>query len=59
MDKKKALKLAAQIVFFGALWGITEATLGFLLHFLPPTIAGIVMFPIAVLILVKAYKATG
>ncbi|MDX1358274.1 MAG: hypothetical protein R3232_05545 [Clostridia bacterium] len=59
MDKKKALKLAAQIVFFGALWGITEATLGFLLHFLPPTIAGIVMFPIAVFILVKAYKATG
>ena len=59
MDKKKALKIAAQIVFFGAIWGITEATLGFLLHFLPPTIAGIVMFPIAAFILVKAYKSTG
>ena len=59
MNKKQALKIAAQIVFFGAIWGITEATLGFLLHFLPPTVAGIVMFPIAAFILVKAYKATG
>lgn len=59
MDKRKALKTAAQIVFFGAIWGITEATLGFLLHFLPPTLAGIIMFPIAAFILVKAYKATG
>lgn len=59
MEKRKLLKLASQIVFFGAIWGITEATLGYLLHFLPPTIAGIIMFPIAVFILVKAFKATG
>lgn len=59
MDKRKMLKTTAQIVFFGAIWGITEATIGFLLHFLPPTIAGIVMFPIAAFILIKAYKATG
>lgn len=59
MDRKKILKLVSQIIFFGALWGITEATLGYLLHFLPPTIAGIIMFPIAAFILIKAYKATG
>ena len=59
MDKKKILKLVSQIIFFGAIWGITEATLGYLLHFLPPTIAGIVMFPIAAFILIKAYKSTG
>lgn len=59
MEKRKLLKLASQIVFFGAVWGITEATIGYLLHFMPPTIAGIIMFPIAVFILVKASKATG
>ena len=59
MDRKKILKLVSQIIFFGALWGITEATLGYLLHFLPPTVAGIVMFPIAAFILIKAYKVTG
>jgi len=59
MNKKINLKLVSQIIFFGAIWGITEATIGFLLHFLPPTIAGLVMFPVAAFILVKAYKATG
>ncbi len=59
MDRKKILKLVSQIIFFGALWGITEATLGYLLHFLPPTVAGIIMFPIAAFILIKSYKATG
>ncbi|MCD6322334.1 MAG: hypothetical protein J7L77_04850 [Clostridiales bacterium] len=59
MNKRANLKLVSQIIFFGAIWGITEATIGYLLHFLPPTIAGLVMFPIAAFILVKAYKATG
>ncbi|MFO7612572.1 MAG: hypothetical protein R6W99_08860 [Clostridia bacterium] len=59
MDKKRILKIAAMIVFYGSLWGAAEATLGYLLHFLPPTIAGMTMFPIAVFILIKAGKATG
>ncbi len=59
MDKRKTFRLVSQIIFFGAVWGITEATLGYILHFLPPTLAGIIMFPIAAFILVKAYKATG
>lgn len=56
---KKSFKLAAQIIFFGAIWGLAEATFGYLLHFLPPTAAGLVMFPVAVFILVKAYKSMG
>lgn len=59
MNKGKTLKLVSQVIFFGAVWGITEATIGYLLHFLPPTLAGLIMFPIAVFILVKTYKATG
>ncbi len=51
-------------VSFGALWGITEATLGYLLHlggrFLGlPGLAGFVMFPVAVFFMYKAYGASG
>jgi len=59
MSIKKLMKLAAQIIFFGAIWGLAEATLGYLLHFLPPLVAGLVMFPVAVYILMKAYRTTG
>jgi hypothetical protein len=59
MNIKKLMKLAAQIIFYGAIWGLAEASLGYLLHFLPPLVAGIVMFPIAVFILMRAFKATG
>ncbi|MBN2557287.1 MAG: hypothetical protein JXB33_00885 [Clostridia bacterium] len=59
MDKKRILRMAAMIVFYGSLWGAAEATLGYLMHFLPPAIAGMTMFPIAVFILIKAGKATG
>ncbi len=46
------------IIFFGALWGIFEATLGYVLHFIPvPFVAGSIMFPFAALILLKAYKS--
>jgi hypothetical protein len=45
----------SQIVFYGALWGFLEATIGHLLHFIPWTIAGSIMFPIASVILVNAY----
>jgi hypothetical protein len=46
------------IVFYGALWGALEATIGYLLHFVPTFIAGTIMFPIAALILAKAYQTT-
>lgn len=40
------MKNLKDILFFGALWGLTEATLGFILHLVAAPIAGLVMFPI-------------
>jgi len=54
----KTVKLLTQIVFYGSIWGIIEATLGHILHYIPATIAGSIMFPIASLILYKAYQKT-
>jgi hypothetical protein len=56
--------LQSTVLFFGALWGIVEATLGFALHALPrvmpiPNLAGAVMFPVALLVMVAAIRATG
>ncbi len=54
----KNLKLLTQIIVYGSIWGILEATIGHVLHFIPATIAGSIMFPIAALILYKAYNKT-
>ncbi|MFW5913621.1 MAG: hypothetical protein ACOCSM_01035, partial [Bacillota bacterium] len=55
--KKETLKMVPDILFFAALWGIVEATLGYALHWIPgPLIAGSILFPFAMLILVQAYK---
>jgi hypothetical protein len=51
-------KLWVQVLFFGSIWGILEATIGHVLHFIPATIAGSIMFPIASVILYKAYQKT-
>ena len=51
-------KLFVQILFFGSLWGLIEATLGYVLHWIPATISGSILFPIAGLILYKAYQQT-
>jgi len=48
-------KYWSQILFYGALWGFLEATIGHVLHFIPWTIAGSIMFPIASVILINAY----
>ena len=50
------------IVFWGALWGIAEATLGYVLHraaIAMPGLPGFVMFPVAFYFMRHAYKATG
>ena len=48
------------IIFFGAVWGIIEASVGYLLHSLPVSIyiSGTVLFPIVSYILYKSYKVT-
>ncbi len=56
MKNKK--QIISSIIFFGALWGIIEATLGYVLHFLPIFISGTILFPIVSFILYKAYTVT-
>lgn len=46
------------ILFFGAVWGILEATLGYVLQFLPPLVSGSVMFPIAAMLMIITYQNT-
>jgi hypothetical protein len=46
------------VLFFGALWGILEATLGYVLQFLPPLVSGSVMFPIAATLMLVTYQNT-
>jgi hypothetical protein len=52
-------KFLSMILFFGGLWGLTEATLGYLLHFLPTGVAGMTMFPVAFYLMFNLYKNTG
>lgn len=45
-------------IFFGAIWGILEASLGYLLQFLPPLVSGSIMFPIGATLLTLTYLNT-
>ncbi len=49
-------KQLATLLFFGSIWGLLEATLGYALHFLPILISGSIMFPLAAIILMMAEK---
>ena len=57
--KDKKIKLISAIIFYGAIWGFLEATLGYSLQYLPSIISGTIMFPIATVILINAYNKTG
>jgi len=49
------------ILFWGALWGITEATLGYVLHIFSiplPGLPGLLMFPIAFIFMHRGYDST-
>jgi len=52
-------KLLSLVLFYGGLWGLAEATLGYLLHFLPSGVAGMIMFPVAFYFMFNLYKTTG
>ncbi len=58
MDKTTRGKMLTTIFFFGGLWGLAEAVLGYVLHMLPPGIQGFVMFPIGFYFMHRAYKRT-
>jgi len=54
----KNTKHIQTILLLGALWGIAEATIGHLLHFLPCGFSGMVMFPIGFYFMYNAYLTT-
>ena len=57
---KKSTKNQINIaLFYGGLWGILEATIGYVLHWLPTLISGAIMFPIGVALMAMAYKESG
>lgn len=52
------MKNLKEIVFFGALWGLAEASVGFVLHLVAAPIAGLVMFPIGFFLMWQARLRT-
>jgi len=56
---KDVRSLILNTIFFGALWGLLEASLGYALHFLPQLVSGSVMFPLGAIIMYWAYRNTG
>lgn len=55
--KNKKIQTVLTILFFGGIWGIVEATVGYVLHsFFPVFLSGTLMFPFVGYILVKAYR---
>jgi hypothetical protein len=56
--KTNQKSILISVIFFGSIWGIMEATLGYALHFLPVLISGSIMFPIAATIMVMTFHQT-
>lgn len=59
MNKKERIRMISIIIFWGAMWGIAEATVGYLLHMMPfrvPT--GSILFPIGYIFMQKSFKET-
>jgi len=62
MNKKPVLDIQLLFIplFWGSLWGISEASLGHLLHLVGfPGLAGIVMFPLGLFFMTKAFIISG
>jgi hypothetical protein len=51
-------KNISAIVFYGAIWGLIEATLGYTLHAIPIKVGWFFWFPLAYLFLDRVYKKT-
>ncbi len=58
MEKNNFKNITTYALFYGSLWGITEATLGYVLHTMPVLISGSIMFPIAMFFMLKAYQGS-
>lgn len=58
-DKKtERLKYLLAVTFWGAVWGIFEATIGYLLHLLPVSIGWAVWYPAACFFMANVYRKT-
>ncbi len=58
--KNNKMQTVLTILFFGAIWGIVEATVGYLLHTIFPVfLSGTLMFPFVAYIVMKAYRTLG
>lgn len=58
---KNKMRIISATIFFGGIWGIIEATLGYVLHIIPGLslyMSGAVLFSFASFILYRAYKVT-
>lgn len=58
MNKKNESKHVKTFIFWGSLWGLSEATLGTLFHIVP-WIAGFFMFPIGFYFMKRALNDSG
>ncbi len=47
------------LLIWGSLWGIFEATVGYLLHLLPLSIGWLVWYPVACFFMAGVYRSTG
>ncbi|WP_234123973.1 hypothetical protein [Clostridium hydrogenum] len=57
--KEKLWRNFCAVVFWGSIWGIVEATLGYLLHRMNLSVGFLIWFPLAFYFLNKIYKKTG
>lgn len=51
-------KLMLAVLFYGGIWGVFEATVGYLLHLLPFSIGWLVWYPIACFFMLQVYIKT-
>jgi hypothetical protein len=61
VDRKLSMDHILKIaLFWGSLWGIAEATLGHVLHWVSvPGLAGSLMFPVGLFCMIRAFKDSG
>lgn len=57
-DQIKGYSFFISIVIWGTIWGIFEATVGYLLHLLPFRIGWLVWYPVACFFMSNAYRRT-
>jgi hypothetical protein len=59
MIPKEKLNTISYILIYASIWGFLEATLGWSLQFITFQVSGFVMFPLAMYILLSAYRKLG